>query len=110
MAAESVGDEKVAESVGDEKAAGAVNITSIDIYSLLSFFLSILNEQAWQFMGLRVRPATQKIEKDLSRASLAIDCIAFLIDKLEPQLNDKEKIKMRSLLTDLQVNFVRQQG
>ncbi len=110
MVAESARDEKAAESAGDEKAAGVVDITSIDIYPLLSFFLSLLNEQAWQYMGLRVRPATQKIEKDLSRARIAIDCIVFLIDKLEPQLSDKEKTKMRALVTDLQVNFVRQHG
>ncbi len=98
------------ESSGDEKAAGAVDITSIDIYPLLGFFISLLNEQAWQYMGLRVRPATQKIEKDVSRARIAIDCIAFLIDKLEPQLSDKEKTKMRALLANLQINFVHQQG
>ncbi|MCJ7632890.1 DUF1844 domain-containing protein [Candidatus Bathyarchaeota archaeon] len=98
------------ESAGDEKAAGAVDITSIDIYPLLGFFISLLNEQAWQYMGLRVRPATQKIEKDVSRARIAIDCIAFLIDKLEPQLSEQEKTKMRALLTNLQINFVHQQG
>ena len=88
----------------------AVDIASIDIYPLLGVFTNILSEQAWQFMGLRVRPATQKIEKDMDRAKIAIDCVAFMIDKIEPQLTDAEKPKMRGLLTDLQINFIRQQG
>ena len=88
----------------------AVDIASIDIYPLLGIFINILSEQAWQFMGLRVRPATQKIEKDLDRAKIAIDCIAFMIEKIESQLSDVEKPKMRGLLTDLQINFIRQQG
>jgi hypothetical protein len=88
----------------------AVDIASIDIFPLLGIFINILSEQAWQFMGLRVRPATQKIEKDLDRARTAIDCVAFMIDKIEPQLSDVEKLKMRGLLTDLQINFIRQQG
>ena len=88
----------------------AVDIASIDIYPLLGIFTNILSEQAWQFMGLRVRPSTQKIEKDMDRAKIAIDCVAFMIDKIEPQLTDAEKPKMRGLLTDLQINFIRQKS
>lgn len=93
-----------------EHEQGAVDIASIDIYPLLGIFINILSEQAWQFMGLRVRPATQKIEKDMDRARIAIDCVAYMIDKIDSQLTDVEKPKMRGLLTDLQINFIRQQS
>ena len=94
----------------DKHEHEAVDIASIDIYPLLGIFINILSEQAWQFMGLRVRPASQKIEKDMDKAKTAIDCVAYLIDKIEFQLTDVEKPKMRALLTDLQINFIRQQG
>jgi hypothetical protein len=97
------------EVVGD-KAPSVLDITSIDIYLLLGLFVNVLGDQAWQYMGLRVRPATKKVEKDLSKARVAIDCVSYLIGKLEPQLNDEEKNKLRSLLTDLQINFIRQQS
>jgi hypothetical protein len=56
-----------------------------------------------------VDPQTQKIQKDFKKAILTIDCVAFIIDKLAPQLGDDERTKLRALLTDLQINYVRQQ-
>lgn len=100
----------VEEEAEGEEASGMVDVFSLDIYPLLSLFISILSAQAWQYMGLRLNPATKKVEKDFLRASVAIDCIAFLIDKLEPQLSGDEKNRFRGLLTDLQINFVRQQS
>lgn len=83
------------------------DITSLDTYTLLGLFISILSAQAWQHMGLRVKPGTDQIVKDFDRARTAIDCISFLIDKLEPHIPENEKTKLRSLLTDLQINFAR---
>ena len=42
-----------------------VDISAIDIYSLIGLFINILNTQAWQYMGLRINPTTKKIEKDI---------------------------------------------
>jgi hypothetical protein len=94
-----------------EKEAGSnvLDISTLDIYPILGFFLNILNVKAWQYMGLRVDPNTQKIQKDLQKAILTIDCVAFIIDKLAPQLEDDERNRLRALLTDLQINYVRQQ-
>jgi UTP-glucose-1-phosphate uridylyltransferase len=72
-------------------------------------FINILNTQAWQYMGLRINPATKKIEKDMEKAIVAIDIIAYLIDNLEKKLSEEERTGLRSLLSDLQINFVRQQ-
>ena len=92
-----------------EKETSMVDISAIDIYPLIGLFINILNTQAWQYMGLRINPATKKIEKDLAKAIVAIDIIAYLIDKLEIQLDDEERTRLRSLLSDLQINFIRQQ-
>jgi len=83
------------------------DIASLDTYVLLELFINVLSAQAWQHMGLRLKTGTDKIEKDFERAKVAIDCIAFLTDKLEPHIQDSEKNRLRSLLADLQINFVR---
>ena len=95
---------------GEKKMGqGPVDISALDIYPILGFFVSILSAKAWQYMGLRVDPKTQKINKDLDKATITIDCVAFLIDKLAHELEDDERQRFMALLTDLQINFIRQQ-
>ena len=84
-----------------------LDVTALDTYVLLGLFISILSNQAWQHMGLKVKPKTDKVEKDFEHARVAIDCIASLIEKLEPHIPDAEKNELRNLLADLQINFVR---
>ena len=95
--------------MGDAKkeTPAALDISSLDTQVLLELFIDILSIKAWQEMGLRVKPGTDRVEKDLGRAKLAIDCIDLLIDKLEPYVKDDEKSKLRSLLTDLRINFAK---
>ena len=90
---------------GNEKHV--FNITSLDTYVLLTLFVNILGSQAWQHLGLRVKSGRDKVEKDLERAKTAIDCIAFLIDKLEAHLQESEKKILKNLLSERQINFVR---
>jgi hypothetical protein len=63
--------------------------------------------QAWQHMGLRVKPGADNVEQDLERARTAIDCIAFLVDKLKTHVQESEAKRLKNLLADLQINFVR---
>ena len=91
----------------EKEKPSTLDITTLDTYVLLGLFINILSNQAWQHMGLRVKPGTDKVEIDFERARLAIDCIASLIEKLEPHIPDAEKNELRNLLADLQINFVR---
>lgn len=103
-------DDEKQESSGDvEGRPTVINMALLDTYTLMRAFIGLLANQAWQDIGLVMNPQTQKIEKNIERAKTAIDCIAFLIEKLEPQLQNEEKEKLRSLLTNLQLNFVQQQ-
>ncbi|UCH37638.1 MAG: DUF1844 domain-containing protein [Candidatus Bathyarchaeota archaeon] len=90
-----------------EKTPAVLDITSLDVYVLLSMIIDILSEQAWQYMGLRVKPGTDKVEKDFQRARVAIDCIVFLTNKVTPQLDDSGKKQLQKLIADLQINFAR---
>ena len=91
-----------------EQEPSSVDISLLDIYQLLELFVMLLSEQAWRYMGLRVNPRTNEIKKELGKAHVAIDCIIFLVDKMEPKLAGAEKERLRSLITDLQINYVQQ--
>jgi len=84
-----------------------LDVVALDTYALLRLFVSLLSAQAWQHLGLRAKTGTDKTEKDLDRGRDAIDCIVFLVGKLEPHLTEGEKNEMRRLLADLQINFAR---
>ena len=91
----------------EENKEKVFDITSLDIYKLLGLFINILSSQAWQYMGLRIRSGSDKVEKDLERAKVAIDSIELLISKIEDHVKEEEKTHLKNLLTDLQINFVR---
>jgi hypothetical protein len=94
----------------EEEGNTGLDVTSLDTYALLGLFINILSAQAWQHMGLRLKPGTDKVVKDFKRASTAINCVAFLVNKLEPEIPENESRQLRNLLTDLQVNFVQLKG
>jgi len=91
-----------------EQESSSVKIPLLDIYQLLQVFVALLSEQAWRYIGLRVDPRTNEIKKDLVKAHVAIDCIIFLVDKMEPHLADAEKERFRNIITDLQLNYAEQ--
>jgi len=85
-----------------------VDISSLDIYKLVELFIMLLSEKAWLYIGLRVDPATNKINKDFAKAHVAIDCIISLVDKIESNLDKAEAESLRRLITDLQLNYAEQ--
>jgi hypothetical protein len=60
-------------------------------------------------MGLIVNPQTNKLDKDMNQAKIAIDCFEFISKKLEGHLSEEEKRKTSNILSDLQINFVTHQ-
>jgi len=96
------------ESENREQEPSPVDIASLDIYQLVEVFIMLLSEKAWRYIGLRVDPQTNKIDKDLAKAHVAIDCIISLLDKIESKLDDAEKERLRRLITDLQLNYAEQ--
>lgn len=79
-----------------------------DVYSVLALFLGELRNLAWLRMGLVANPATGQVERDLSQAKIAIDTVAFLAQQLESVVAPEERLPLRALVSDLQVNFVEQ--
>ena len=88
----------------DEAAMGALP----DIHSVLTLFLQELRSLAWLRMGLVANPSTGKIERDMEQARIAIDTVAFLAKQLEPAVSPEERLPLKALVSDLQINFVEQ--
>lgn len=94
------------ESKGQEPSP--VDISSLDINELVELFIMLLSEKAWRYIGLRVDPRTNKMNKDLKKAHVAIDCIISLVDKIESNLDKVEVESLRRMITDLQLNYAEQ--
>jgi hypothetical protein len=95
------------EDDAEDKQSEIVDISSLDTYSLLGMFVGLLTEKAWQAMGLRTKPGTEKIEVDFDQARVAIDTTAFLAEKVQPHLPDIEKRRLEGVVADLKLNYVR---
>lgn len=96
------------ESEKKEQEPSPVDISSLDINQLIEVFIMLLSEKAWRYIGLKVDPHTNKIDKNLTKAHVAIDCITSLVDKIEPNLEKAETEHLRRLITDLQLNYAEQ--
>ncbi|MBC8134593.1 MAG: DUF1844 domain-containing protein [Fibrella sp.] len=79
-----------------------------DVYSVLALFLQELRSLAWLRMGLVANPSTGQIERDLDQARIAIDTVEFLAKQLEPAVAPEERLPLKALVSDLQINFVEQ--
>lgn len=96
------------ESKNAEGEPSPVDIASLEIDQLVEVFIMLLSEKAWRYIGLRADPRTNKINKDLTKAHIAIDCIISLVDKIESNLDKAEIESLRRLITDLQINYAEQ--
>ncbi|MGQ9455413.1 MAG: DUF1844 domain-containing protein [Armatimonadota bacterium] len=78
------------------------------VYDLMHFMVGMLAEQAWVRMGIRLAPGYKEPEKDMAQAKVAIDTIVFVVDKIAPHLDEADRRSLRALVSDLQINFVKQ--
>ena len=91
----------------DEEELGAPGEIP-DVRSVLALFLGELRNLAWLRMGLVANPVTHEIEKDLMQAKMAIDTVSFLASQLELHIAPEERLPLKAMVSDLQVNFVEQ--
>jgi len=82
----------------------------LDVYALLNYALALMRDFAWQAMGLVPNAATGKVERSLEQAQVAIDAASFLAEKLEPTLSEAERPRLRSMISDLKINFLQQKA
>lgn len=99
-------DEEAASLLAGDESGEAGELP--DVYAVLALFLGELRNLAWLRMGLVANPGTGQIERDLPQAKVAIDTVAFLAQQLEPTVAPQERLPLRALVSDLQINFVEQ--
>ena len=79
-----------------------------DVYSILALFMGELRNLAWLRMGLVANPGTGEIERDLPQAKIAIDTVGYLAMQLEAVVAPDERLPLKAMVSDLQVNFLEQ--
>lgn len=89
-----------------EDREAPLSLTALEVEQILQLFIGVLATKAWQYIGLQLTPGKEEVSKDLRRASTAIDCISLLSEKLNPYLGVEEAERLRSLITDLKINYV----
>jgi hypothetical protein len=87
-------------------AEQGVDLASLGVEDLLGVFIGLLSGKALEYMGVPVKEGEEP-EKDLRRASVAINSVSSLVDQLEPMVSDEVVKQYRSLVSDLQLSYVR---
>lgn len=87
-------------------AEQGLDLSSLDIEDLIGIFVGVLSGKALEHMGLPVKEGEEP-EKDLRRASVAINSMSCLVDQLEPLVSEEAAKQHRSLVGDLQLSYVR---
>ena len=99
------------ESAGtSEQEAASAPGEPVDVWAVLRYCMLMLHSQAWQYMGLVPDPVTGETKKDLEQAKAAIDTVAHIAGQLETRAEGQELRDLRSMVSDLRLNFVQQQG
>ena len=81
----------------------------VDVWGLLNYCILLLHSHAWQTMGLMPMPGAGTVTKDLEQARVAIDAAAALASQLEAKLSGQQLRDLRTMISDLRLNFVNQQ-
>jgi len=77
-----------------------------DLPVLFVWFISMLSGKSWEYLGLIMNPETKEMNKDLKKAKIAIDSIAFLYDQIKDDLSPEDFKRIENLLANLRMNYV----
>jgi hypothetical protein len=102
------GSEDGAARSGDE--THAIPLGAIGTRDLLVTLLGLLASKAREGMGLIPNPATQKIQKDLAGARMAIDAYGAIFGVVRADVEEQHCREMEAMLTTLRINFVEKSG
>lgn len=74
---------------------------------LVALLIAVFDGHAWRALGLVADPASGETRAALPTAQMAIDCVQFLLTKIEASLPDAQKREAQRRLTDLRMNYLR---
>jgi len=100
------GKEEIKEKAKKEEKKQEEGLKEPDLPVLFVWFISMLSGKAWEYLGLIMNPETKEINKDLKKAKIAIDTVAFLDDQIKDDLNPEDFKRIENLLANLRMNYV----
>ena len=103
---EEIKEKKAKEKVKEEEKKQGEGFKEPDLPVLFVWFISMLSGKAWEYLGLIMNPETKEINKDLKKAKIAIDTVAFLYDQIKDDLNPEDFKRIENLLANLRMNYV----
>jgi len=77
-----------------------------DLPVLFVWFISMLSGKTWEYLGLIMNPETKEMNKDLRKAKIAIDTVAFLYEQVKDDLSPEDFKRIENLLANLRMNYV----
>jgi hypothetical protein len=89
-------------------AGAAERLPAVTARDIVTVCIGQLHEIAWAQMGLVPNPTSQTMQRDLTDARLAIDCIADLVRHLEKSADVATQRELQTMLSNLRLNFVQQ--
>jgi len=98
--------EETKEKTKEEEKKQEEHFKEPDLPVLFVWFISMLSGKAWEYLGLIMNPDTKEINKDLKKAKIAIDTVAFLYDQIKDDLNPEDFKRIENLLANLRMNYV----
>ena len=98
--------EETKERAKEEEEKQEEGFKEPDLPVLFVWFISMLSGKAWEYLGLIMNPETKEINKDLKKAKIAIDTVAFLYDQIKDDLNPEDFKRIENLLANLRMNYV----
>ncbi len=103
---EEIKEKKAKEKVKEEEKKQGEGFKEPDLPVLFVWFISMLSGKSWEYLGLIMNPETKEINKDLKKAKIAIDTVAFLYDQIKNDLNPEDFKRIENLLANLRMNYV----
>lgn len=101
-------DKPTKEDTPDEKDSGPPLLDEpIRVKDYIYLNMLTLEGKAWAYMDLIAHPETQKHQKDMVQAKLAIDTIDALYKIIEEHLTSDQRKDLQTRLTNLRLNFVK---
>ncbi len=80
----------------------------MDVHGFSAALIPLFDSYAWQSMGLVANMKNGELIKDLPSAQLAIDCIQFILSKIESTIPQDDLREAHRRLTDLRMNYLTQ--
>lgn len=84
-----------------------VELLDLEIDSILNFIIGLTSTKAYQYLGIPIKQGNKPV-KDLKKARLAIDITIFLVEKIEPYIDEEQNKQLNQIISNLQFTFLRE--